>query len=58
MDFPFENSYANLPERLYTKLAPTPVKTPKLIAYNTALAADLIIKGAPEAAVFAGNTVP
>ncbi|MEL6594432.1 MAG: YdiU family protein [Pseudomonadota bacterium] len=58
MDFPFENSYANLPERLYTKLAPTPVKTPKLIAYNTALAAELNIKGTPEAAVFAGNTVP
>ena len=58
MDFPFDNSYARLPERLYTKLPPTPVKAPKLIAFNTALAAQLSIKGAPEDTVFAGNTVP
>lgn len=58
MDFPFDNSYARLPERLYTKLPPTPVKAPKLIAYNTALAAQLNIKGAPEETVFAGNTIP
>ncbi len=58
MDFPFENTYAKLPDRLYTKLRPTPVKTPKLVAYNERLAAELNIKGAPEASVFAGNTIP
>lgn len=58
MDFPFDNSYARLPERLYTKLSPTPVKAPQLIAYNAGLAAELNIKGIPEASVFAGNTVP
>ena len=58
MQFPFDNSYARLPDRLFTKLPPTPVKEPRLIAYNTALGAELNIKGTPKASVFAGNTVP
>jgi len=39
--FPFDNSYARLPERFYTKQAPTPVAAPSILAVNDALAADL-----------------
>jgi len=28
--FPFDNSYARLPERFFVKLPPTPVKSPRL----------------------------
>ncbi len=40
-DFPFDNSYARLPERFYTKLAPTPVAAPVSVVVNERLAADL-----------------
>mgnify|MGYP000395025962 CR=1 FL=1 len=36
----FDNSYARLPDALYTRVAPTPVKAPHLLAYNDALAAE------------------
>ena len=39
--FPFDNSYARLPERFYTKMAPTPVAAPAIVAVNDALAAEL-----------------
>ena len=39
--FPFDNSYARLPERFYTKLAPTPVAAPAIVAVNEKLAAEL-----------------
>ena len=38
---PFDNSYARLPDRFYTRLAPTPVAKPALVAVNEALARDL-----------------
>lgn len=38
---PFDNSYARLPDRFYTKLAPTPVAAPAIVAVNDALAAEL-----------------
>lgn len=41
MIFTFDNSYARLPERFYAKLPPTPVKAPRLIKLNEALAHDL-----------------
>lgn len=37
----FDNSYARLPERFYTKLPPTPVKAPDLLALNTDLAREM-----------------
>ncbi|GFE51740.1 UPF0061 protein [Roseobacter cerasinus] len=58
---PFENSYAALPPSFYTKLAPTPVKAPQLVAYNAPLANLLRLPDAPEtelAAIFSGQTVP
>ncbi len=37
----FENTYARLPARFYSRLDPTPVAAPRLIKFNTALAQDL-----------------
>jgi uncharacterized protein YdiU (UPF0061 family) len=61
MHIPFDNSYAALPDAFYTRLNPTPVKAPHLLAYNTDLAALLGIEigDLTEAAeVFAGNQTP
>ena len=38
---PFENTYARLPDRFYARVAPTPVRAPRLIHLNTELAVDL-----------------
>jgi uncharacterized protein YdiU (UPF0061 family) len=38
---PFENTYARLPDRFYARVAPTPVRAPRLIRLNTELAVDL-----------------
>lgn len=54
---PFDNSYAALPDAFYTRLDPTPVSHPRMLAWNDALARDLGIAG-PDAEVFAGNVVP
>ncbi len=58
--FAFDNSYARLPERFYARLAPTPVRAPKLIAVNAELARELGLDPAelqsPEGVeVLAGN---
>lgn len=37
----FDNSYAKLPEQFYARLAPTPVRMPALIKFNTPLAQEL-----------------
>ncbi|WP_342417790.1 YdiU family protein [Paenibacillus sp. FSL R10-2782] len=59
----FDNSYARLPEILYTRLKPTPVRLPKLVILNDPLANSLGLNGATlrsnnSAAVLAGNEVP
>jgi serine/tyrosine/threonine adenylyltransferase len=61
--FPFDNSYARLPERLFARLPPTPVAAPRLIRLNDALARHLRLDpdklASPEGvAVLAGNRVP
>ncbi|WP_407496603.1 protein adenylyltransferase SelO [Pseudooceanicola sp. MF1-13] len=55
---PFDNSYARLPDALFTRVAPTPVTSPTLLAWNAPLAEELGITGDPDAATFAGNTIP
>lgn len=60
--FPFDNSYARMPERFYSRLSPTPVGRPKLIRLNLALAAELGLDAAalasPEGVeVLAGNRI-
>jgi serine/tyrosine/threonine adenylyltransferase len=59
---PFDNSYARLPERFYTRTPPVPVQAPRLIRVNAELAQQLGID--PQAlaseegvAVLAGNRV-
>ncbi len=59
----FDNSYATLPPRFYRKVEPTPVVTPRLLALNTALAAELGLDAAMLATpdgvrMLAGNLVP
>ncbi len=61
--FPFDNTYARLPERFYARQAPTPVSTPRLIKVNTALAGLLgakaeELRSAEGVAALAGNAVP
>ena len=61
MKIPFDNSYATLPDAFYGRLDPTPVKDPKLLAWNADLAALLGIEGDDQdelAQIFGGNQVP
>lgn len=39
----FDNSYAHLPERFSAAVLPTPVKAPRLIAFNRTLAEELLL---------------
>src|ERR1700690_1711062 len=57
------NSYLQLPEQFFARLAPTPVTGPQLIRFNHALAAELGLDlgGLDDealAAVFSGNRLP
>ena len=59
----FDTTYARLPERFYEKRAPQPVKAPRLLQLNRALAAELGLDAdwlASEAgvAMLAGNALP
>jgi uncharacterized protein YdiU (UPF0061 family) len=58
--FPFDNSYARLPERFYARLNPTPVAAPRLVRLNTPLAERLGLDPAAldDPAIFSGNTIP
>ncbi len=57
----FDNSYAALPARFFTRMDPVPVAAPELLAFNAPLAEALGL-AAPDrleaARVFAGNAVP
>ena len=60
---PFDNSYARLPDRFFARLAPTPVKEPRLIRLNDDLARHLGLDPAWLASpggiqMLAGNAVP
>jgi uncharacterized protein YdiU (UPF0061 family) len=59
----FDNSYARLPDRFFTRLRPTPVAAPRLVRLNTKLALDLGLDperlATPEGVeMLAGNLVP
>ncbi|MEM7644771.1 MAG: YdiU family protein [Pseudomonadota bacterium] len=59
--FTFDNSYARLPERFYTRMPPTPVATPSWIALNESLARDMGLDAnalREMVDVFAGNAAP
>lgn len=52
-----EHSYTRLPEMFFTGVEPTPVKEPRMVIFNHALAGEL---GLPEddASIYAGNALP
>jgi len=58
----FDNTYARLPDGFFTRLAPTPVAAPRLMAFNRKLAAELGLTDIPDdetlASIFSGNTSP
>lgn len=61
--FPFDNSYARLPDRFFARIGPTPVAAPTLIRLNRDLARDLGLDPAclasPEGIdMLAGNRLP
>ena len=62
--FPFDNSYARLPDRFFTRTAPSPVREPRLIRLNTDLAIQLgldpvaLLDSTEGAEIFAGNRIP
>ena len=58
-----EHTYAELPQLFYSHEAPTPVREPRLAAFNRPLATMLglepeALEGLEGAAIFAGNAVP
>lgn len=61
--FPFNNSYARLPERFFAQVSPTPVANPQVIRLNESLARELglnpeTLRTAEGVAVLGGNRVP
>jgi serine/tyrosine/threonine adenylyltransferase len=61
--FPFEHTYASLPDRFYARVPPTPVSAPKLIRLNRDLASALRLDsdwlGSREGVeVLAGKRIP
>src|SRR6476659_5959915 len=63
LHFPFENTYARLPDRFHARVVPTPVQAPRLIRLNTQLALDLgldpnWLAGPQGLEVLAGRLVP
>ncbi len=62
-DWNFDNSYARLPETMFSHLSPVPVRAPKLILLNNKLAENLGLYfsnlSETEAAIlFSGNALP
>lgn len=63
MNIPFDNTYAQLPERFFAKQAPARVPEPKLVRLNYELAAKLSIdsewlESTDGVATLAGNAIP
>ncbi len=61
--FPFENTYARLPGRMYARISPWPVPAPEMIALNAPLARDLgldaaALRSPAGVAVLSGSAVP
>jgi uncharacterized protein YdiU (UPF0061 family) len=63
LNLPLENTYATLPDRFYTAMAPTPVAAPALVKLNEALAEELgldpeTLRSEAGVQMLAGNLVP
>jgi uncharacterized protein YdiU (UPF0061 family) len=60
--FPFDNTFARLPEHFYARLDPTPVAAPRIVKVNMELARELgldadVLRSEHGVAVLAGNQV-
>jgi uncharacterized protein YdiU (UPF0061 family) len=63
LQFPFDNTYARLPDRFFARVDPAPVRAPRLIRVNTELALDLgldpdWLSGPEGLEILAGRRVP
>ncbi len=63
LDLPFNNSYGTLPDRFFSRLAPTPVSEPRLVVVNRNLANELgldpeTLESENGVQTLAGNAVP
>lgn len=63
VSFPFDNSYARLPERFFARLNPSPVRAPQLIRLNEPLARHLgldpeRLSSAEGVGILSGNRLP
>jgi uncharacterized protein YdiU (UPF0061 family) len=63
LNFSFDDTFARLPDRFHARVAPTPVRAPRLLRLNEPLARELGLDpealASPEGvAVLAGNRVP
>lgn len=63
INWQFDNSYARLPNNLFSKLNPVPVTSPKLIIFNEALGQSLglhfeNLSDFERSALFSGNILP
>jgi len=62
MRFGFQNTYSSLPPRFYARVAPAPVRDPRLVVFNSRLAEELgfdpIAIEREGAAWFSGNRTP
>src|SRR5580692_467488 len=61
--FPFQNTYAALPDGFFARVAPTPVASPRLIKLNRPLAVQLgldpdLLESPEGAEILAGKTLP
>jgi uncharacterized protein YdiU (UPF0061 family) len=61
--FPFDNSYARLPDRFFARVEPTPVAAPRLVRVNRELAVELgldpdRLAGPEGVEILAGRRVP
>jgi uncharacterized protein YdiU (UPF0061 family) len=57
------STYANLPERFFSRVPPTPVAMPRLLKFNHALAAELGLEtdgldADALAGIYSGNVLP
>ncbi|MGI3164936.1 protein adenylyltransferase SelO [Pseudooceanicola sp. 200-1SW] len=62
ISFPFDNSFAALPEGFFLRQTPRPASAPELLAFNAPLAVELGMTGeappAELAQIFSGNALP
>jgi uncharacterized protein YdiU (UPF0061 family) len=54
----FDNTYLALPDAFYSKVAPVPVREPKIVLWNEKLADELGLPKLSDPNIFSGNKIP